>query len=226
MTKDNLKKIVYTVLTIIGLLVLIIGIKSSGMIDHMSSIDEFRTYIEGFGESAYIVFFAIQLLSIIIAPIPSNISAAAGAIVFGMWQSFFMTMLAIIVGSVIVFFLTRKYGKKFTDRFVSKEVYEKYESIVTSPKGETAIALMLLLPFFPDDMINFMVGLSNMSFKRFMIILVLTRPWGILFSTVISVSNISIPVVGWVLIIALILLIVINYKKIENKLAGIIKVYN
>ncbi|MGL5315723.1 MAG: TVP38/TMEM64 family protein [Peptostreptococcaceae bacterium] len=223
MKKNRLKTVIYTAATLIGLLILGICLKSTGMFDHMSSLEEFKLYIEGYGQMAYIVFFIIQLLSIIIAPIPSNISAAAGAMVFGVWKSFFMTMLAIVVGSIVVFALTRKFGKKFIDRFVKKEIYEKYENIVTSQKGETAIALMLLLPFFPDDMINFLVGLSNISFKRYMAILIITRPWGILFASFISVANINIPMIGWTLIVAIIVLFIKYSRTIENKLVGVIK---
>ena len=223
MEKNRLKTIIYTIAILISLLILGICLKSTGMFDHMSSIEEFKLYIEGYGQTAYIVFFIIQLLSIIIAPIPSNISAAAGSMIFGMWQSFFMTMLAIIVGSIAVFVMTRKFGKKFIDRFVKKETYEKYETIVTSQKGEAAIALMLLLPFFPDDMINFLVGLSNMSLKRYMAILIITRPWGILFASFISVANINIPMSGWILIIAAIVLFIKYSRTIENQLIKLIK---
>lgn len=216
MKKNNLKTIVYTIL--IGLVIGAVALKSTGMFDHMSSLESFKTYIEGFGNKAYIVFFIMQLLSIIIAPIPSNISATAGAMVFGMWQAFFMTMAAVVLGSIITFLLSKKFGRKFTDRFVSKEVYDKYEGIITSPKGELAISLMLLLPFFPDDMINFLVGLSNMSLKRFIIILLITRPLGILFSVALGVVKINIPVWGWLLIVAAIVLVIKNGSKIENGL--------
>ena len=225
MKKNKMKTIMYTLCMLIGLLALGTCLKSMGIFEHMSSIDEFKTYIEGFGQKSYIVFFIIQLLSIIIAPIPSNISAAAGAMVFGMWQSFFMTMLAIVLGSIIVFIMTRKFGKKFVDKFVKKDIYERYENVVSSPKGERAIALMLLLPFFPDDMINFLVGLSNISFKRYVIILIITRPWGILFASFVAVANINvnIPMIGWILIIAIIVLLIKYSSEIENKFASIVK---
>ncbi|MGL5346003.1 MAG: TVP38/TMEM64 family protein [Peptostreptococcaceae bacterium] len=223
MKKNKLKTIISISVVLIGLLMVGIFMKSTGILEHMSSIDSFKVYIESFGEQAYIIFFILQLLSIIIAPIPSNVSSVAGAIVFGMWESFFITMLAIIVGSIIVFLFSRYFGRKFTDRFVNKEIYDKYEGLVNSPKGELVISLMLLLPFFPDDMINFLAGISNISFKRYMIILMLTRPWGILASTVVGVYGLSVPPIVWVIAIVMIIIAIINSNKIENKLVRFIK---
>jgi uncharacterized membrane protein YdjX (TVP38/TMEM64 family) len=214
------------------LVAVLIYLKSSGVLSYMSSLEDFKTYIEGFGDKAYIVFFILQLISIIIAPIPSNVSTVAGAMIFGMWKSFIITMIAIISGSIIVFLLARKFGKAFTERFVNPKISEKYEKIINSSKGELMITLMLLFPFFPDDIINFLVGLSGISFKRYFIILILTRPWEILILTrpweiliasALGSSNIAIPIWEWAIIILVVIFIVINSSKIEERLTKVIK---
>ena len=85
------------------------------------------------------------------------------------------------------------------------------------------IFLMLLLPFFPDDIINFLVGLSSMSFKRYFIILILTRPWEILIACALGSASISIPLWGWGGVLLISAIIVINSSKIEEKLTQLIK---
>lgn len=82
--KRKLKQWIYILIGIGLLLALIIYLKVSGILGYMSSIEDFKVYIEGFGDKSYIVFFTLQLISIIIAPIPSNISTVAGAMIFGM----------------------------------------------------------------------------------------------------------------------------------------------
>lgn len=220
--KIKLKKCLY-ILIIILLVAVLIYLKSSGVLSYMSSLEDFKTSIEGFGDKAYIVFFILQLISIIIAPIPSNVSTVAGAMIFGMWKSFIITMIAIISGSIIVFLLARKFGKAFTERFVNPKISEKYEKIINSSTGELMITLMLLFPFFPDDIINFLVGLSGISFKRYFIILILTRPWEILIASALGSSNIAIPIWGWAIIILVVIFIVINSSKIEERLTKVIK---
>ena len=221
--KINKKQWIYLIILILIIILGIMYLNSSGILRYMSSLEEFKLFIEGLGNKAYGVFFIIQLISIIVAPIPSNVSAVAGAMVLGMWESFIITTLAIISGSTIIFFLSRVYGKAFVERFVSGKITRKYEEMINSPKGETIIALMLLLPFFPDDIINFLVALSNISFKKYLIILLLTRPWEILIATALGSASITIPLWGWGIIALISVIIVINSSKIEKKLTKLIK---
>ena len=82
---------------------------------------------------------------------------------------------------------------------------------------------MLLFPFFPDDIINFLVGLSGMSFKKYFIILILTRPWEILIASAMGSASITVPLWIWGIIIAVSIVLIINSNKIEDKLTKIIK---
>ena len=72
----------------------------TGFFSSVGSLEEMRNYIERFAPYSHLFFFLIQLLSVVIAPIPSNVTALAGAVLFGMWPSFLMTWLAVAGGSV------------------------------------------------------------------------------------------------------------------------------
>jgi uncharacterized membrane protein YdjX (TVP38/TMEM64 family) len=98
----------------------------------MTSAEELKKYIEGYGNNAYVVFFIIQVLSVIIAPIPSNISAVVGGSIFGMWYSFFISILAIIIGSIVVYIFGRILGRTFAERFIKPEILSRYEQYSTS----------------------------------------------------------------------------------------------
>ena len=75
----------------------------------MSSDVALQSYIEGYGDKAYIMFF--------------------------------ISMLAIISGSLVVFVLARKFGRAFVGRFISLKVLNKYEKYFLSKKGEAIIML-------------------------------------------------------------------------------------
>ncbi|SHJ16002.1 TVP38/TMEM64 family protein [Lutispora thermophila] len=179
-------KHIFRVLVVIGALICIgVYVKVSGIMQVLTSLEEFRKYIAGFGAKADLVFFIVQLASVIFAPIPSNVSSAAGAMIFGLWKSFIISTTAIILGSIIVFALARKFGKPFADRFVNDKVTIKYGHLLAM-KGEMLLAIMLFLPFFPDDAICIVAGLSNIKFSKFLTIVIFTRPWGILVSSVVG----------------------------------------
>ena len=146
------------------------------------SVEGVQQYIRGFYPYSQLVFFVIQLLSVIVAPIPSNISAAAGGALFGTWVSFGLTMGAVVLGSVTVFVLARRLGRSFVDRVVSGSAYQRYMDVVRR-KQNVFLILAFLFPFFPDDMICALAGLTDIPFSRFFLIVLLTRPWGLLFAS-------------------------------------------
>lgn len=164
----------------------------SGFFRAVSSIEKAQEYISGFAPYAHMAFFLIQLLSVILAPIPSNITAAAGGMLFGTWPSFFMTLGAVVLGSITVFWLARVLGGRFTDRVVSRKDSEKYLKLI-STKRDPFLVLAFLFPFFPDDIICILAGLTRISLKRFFIIVLLTRPWGLLFASALGGAAIDIP---------------------------------
>jgi uncharacterized membrane protein YdjX (TVP38/TMEM64 family) len=222
-SKDRIKFCFYLLAIITGLIGIFVYLKSNGILNYMSSAEEFKKYIEGNGEKAYLVFFIVQFISVIIAPIPSNVSAVVGGTVFGMWGSFLISMLAIISGSTVVFVLGRRFGRAFAERFINPKLLNKYEQHFSTRKGELLLILLLLLPFFPDDAIGFVAGLSKISLRRYVIIMLLTRPWEILAASALGSSKIAMPLWVWGVLALVVICIAKNSDKIEKKLVAAVK---
>ena len=66
----------------------------SGFFQAAASQESLRAYIQQFSPYSHLCFFLVQLLSVVLAPIPSNITALAGGVLFGTWPSFLMTFAA------------------------------------------------------------------------------------------------------------------------------------
>lgn len=165
----------------------------------ITSLEGMRTYIQNFAPYSHLIYFLIQLASVILAPIPSNLTAMAGGLLFGAWLSFLLTAGAVILGSMIVFLLARALGRSFADRFVSQRVSERYLEIIRR-KRDVFLALVFLFPFFPDDLICILAGLTDIPPLRFLVLVTLTRPWGLLVACALGGSVISIPIWAMVLI--------------------------
>lgn len=149
-----------------------------------------RAYIGRFAPYSHLCFFLLQLLSVVLAPIPSNISAAAGGMLFGTWPAFFLTASAVLLGSVLVFLLARALGRQFADRFVSSHVTGRYLDLIRT-KTDTVLAITLLFPFFPDDLICILAGLTAIPLRRFVVIVLFTRPWGLLVASALGGATLS-----------------------------------
>lgn len=169
----------------------------TGFFQAAASLEGLRTYITRFTPYSHLIFFLLQFLSVVLAPIPSNITAAAGGVLFGTWPAFLLTFGAVVSGSLLVFWLARVLGRDFADRLVSRKLSERYQAILRT-KAPIFLTLAFLFPFFPDDMLCILAGLTDLSFRRFALIVVLTRPWGLLFANALGGSALGVSV--WVTI--------------------------
>lgn len=162
-----------------------------------SSVDGIRGYIAAFAPYSHLCFFLLQFLSVVLAPIPSNISAAAGGLLFGTWPAFLLTFGAVMAGSLLVFGLARALGRGFADRLVSRRLSDKYQAVLET-KAPVFLALAFLFPFFPDDVLCILAGLTKIPFRRFAVISLLTRPWGLLAASALGGESLSMP--PWMMI--------------------------
>ena len=171
----------------------------SGFFAACTSLEALRAYIDRSAPYSHLLFFLVQLLSVLLAPIPSNLTAAAGGMLFGTWPAFFLTFAAVFLGSLVVFQLARLLGRSFADRIVSRRLSEKYQQVIHT-KASTFLVLAFLFPYFPDDVLCILAGLTDLPFRRFALIALLTRPWGLLFASALGGSSLSVPLWGLVLI--------------------------
>lgn len=112
-----------------------------------------------------------------------------------LWQSGFFAA----AGSLLVFSLARGLGRDAVTRLVGRKVSEKYLDVIHA-KTDIFLVLAFLFPFFPDDVLCILAGLTQISFRRFAGIILCTRPWGLLFASALGGASFSIPAWGMALI--------------------------
>lgn len=171
----------------------------TGFFAAMQSVEGIQNYIMNFAPYSHLVFFLFQFLSVVLAPIPSNISAMAGGLLFGTWTAFFLTAAAVLLGSMLVFFLARSMGQSFARKFAGEKLSDKYLDLLNR-KTDTFLFLALLLPFFPDDLLCILAGLTSIRPLRFFLIALIARPWGLLVACAVGGSTLALPWWGMALL--------------------------
>ena len=171
----------------------------SGFFAACTSIEALRAYIGQSAPYSHLFFFLLQFLSVVLAPIPSNLTATAGGMLFGAWPAFLLTFAAVAAGSLLVFWLARVLGQPFADRVVSRRLSEKYQDVIRS-KTSVFLTLAFLFPYFPDDVLCILAGLTDIPLRRFTIIVLLARPWGLLFACFLGGASFTFPL--WALVLA------------------------
>lgn len=171
----------------------------TGVFERINSVDELREVISGAGVWAGVVYFFLQMMTVIVAPIPSNISMMAGALALGFWKAMILGVLAVVAGSMIVFLAARALGRNAIQRFLDKGVMDKYLPVIEE-KQDMFLFLTMLFPFFPDDALCMLAGLTNISLGRFTAIMILARPWGLIVAALLGSGSLSLPIWAWVIL--------------------------
>ena len=205
--------LILTVICVLGYFIL----RWTGLWEKVNSIDKIRDIVARGGAFSFIIFIIFQILQTTILQIPAMFVTIAGAVIFGRWQAFIMSYVAVMIGSVIMFWIGRKAGRPFLYWLVGKDTGEMW--IERMSNGKYLFFLMMLFPMFPDDILCVVAGLTNMSFPFFFWTNMLARGVGIL-CTVYFGSGAIIPYHGWGLVvwaILIVLMIVLFYLSVKYK---------
>lgn len=148
---------------------------------YFSSAEAFSEYIKGYGVVGPIVLILIQMLQVVVPVVPGMLGCAAGAVLYGCVGGFLCNYIGISAGSILAFWFARHYGTEFVKRIIGEKCYKKYAGWLQNKKWYTCIfALMILLPLAPDDILCYLTGLTHMSSRKFVGIILTMKPWLIL----------------------------------------------
>ena len=105
--------------------------------------------------------------------------------------------------------VARRLGRQAVQGWIDRGVMEKYLPLIEE-KQDMFLFLTLLFPFFPDDVLCVLAGLTSIPTARFACLMLLARPWGLVFSALLGGGVITMPPLAWavmgvVLIVAFVL---------------------
>ena len=194
----------------------------NGFFNKITSVETFRDYIESFGSYAPIYFIVIQFLQVVVLPIPSFITVAAGVLMFGAFYGAIYSCIGIIAGTYVAYFIGRWLGYKTVKWLVGEETLNKWLNY-TADKDKWIFTLMFLFPLFPDDLLCFVAGIVKLDVKFFIIMTFITRIISV-FGASYSLNNNLIPydtwwgICLWILFFAVTLyLVLLVYKHLHKK---------
>lgn len=195
--------------------VLLIGLfacAKSGLLKKIEAEEDLIKYINNSGGVVEVVFVLLNFLQVTIVPIPSSITTTAGAILFtGIWKPLYLTVIGLVLGSMFAFFLGRVFGVRFANWLVGEKTIEKYKRF-TKGRDKVVLFYMFLFPFFPDDFLCILAGMTNYTYLGFFLLQIFCRTVGTLTSILITKGIVSIPLQGpWLFLWGFIIIVVVFF---------------
>lgn len=144
------------------------------------SVETMQQFVNRFGMIGALIFVLIQIVQVVFPIIPGGISCLAGVLLFGAVPGFFYNYIGICVGSCIAFGIARSLGRPVLYKMFPGKMIEKYLTW-TELKGRflKLFTLAIFLPVAPDDFLCYLAGTTNMTWKQFVTVIFLGKPFSI-----------------------------------------------
>jgi len=134
----------------------------------LSDREAVASFILSWGTAAPLIFIGLQILQVIIAPIPGEASGFIGGFLFGTFNGFLYSSVGLAVGSLINFAIGRMMGKRFIRKLIPAAQIKQLDKLVHR-QGAVVLFILFLFPGFPKDYLCLFLGVSDISFKLFII---------------------------------------------------------
>ncbi|MGI6714460.1 MAG: TVP38/TMEM64 family protein [Bacilli bacterium] len=145
------------------------------------TMDDIRTFIDGAGAWAWLIFSIVQIFStVVLFIIPAQTTAfiMLGMALFSPFTAFVLVSVNTLIASVLNFSVGKLFGKVIVQRIIGEDTMRKYQEKLET-KAKIYYPIMMLFPFFPDDEITMLAGLTSMSYGYFIPVTFILRSIGI-----------------------------------------------
>lgn len=166
--------VIFLLVAAVGGLVALVSLYGDPLWELFSSQERIESVVRDAGFFGPFVFMLLQILQILVAPVPGQVTAFAAGFLFGPFFGTLYAMMGATLGFALVFMLARKLGRPFVEYFVDKKTLKKFDYLVEG-RGVFVFFLIFLFPFFPDDLICYVAGLTKLPLKTLLVVSVLGR---------------------------------------------------
>ena len=146
--------------------------------------EQFRVWVDSYGiwgKAAYILIVVVQ---VIVAFIPGEPLELAGGYAFGWWEGTVLSLLGIVLGSMLVFGLVRRFGVKLVEVFFTRDKIDQL-AFLKNPKKTRVIAfILMMIPGTPKDFLSYFAGLTQLKLGEWLLIVTVARIPSVITSTI------------------------------------------
>ena len=179
--------------------------------------DQLAIVVERWGNWAPVITISLHVLQVLTAPIPGTAIDAVNGLLFGPWLGTLYSMTGLMIGSILVMMLARKFGRPLVERFVDISSVERIDKLIEK-RGSLVIFLIFLLPFLPDDAVCFLAGLSSIPLLELILLALVGRTPGVFVANFLGSQSQSMVLWQWIVLGVVFLVIAVLILKYRVKI--------
>lgn len=135
------------------------------------------------GPLGFLILLAMQFMQIVVAFIPGEVVQMAAGMMYGPWLGAAVILLGCIISSAFVFAVVHRQGAPFVRDMVPTKYLDKFNAFEESGKLSIVVFILFLIPAMPKDTFTYLVPLTNMRMRDFLVLSNVGRIPGIVIST-------------------------------------------
>ena len=117
---------------------------------------------------------AIQIVQVVLAPIPGEATGFIGGYLFGIAGGTLYSTIALTLGSCINFLIGRLLGKKWVRKKIPSVKLAKMDYLLRH-QALYLVFFLFLIPGFPKDYLCLFLGISNIPLRVFLLLTLIGR---------------------------------------------------
>ena len=132
--------------------------------------ERFQAWVDAQGVRAPLLFVGMVVLQIVVAIIPGEPLEIAAGYAFGALEGTLLCLIGALVGRVAVFLLVRRFGVRAVEVFFPLEKVQSLRFLQNEKKLTFWVFFLFFLPGTPKDVLCYIVGLTKLPLRSWIII--------------------------------------------------------
>ena len=217
--QSDLIKLVGLVVFIVLITAIVVAIwPTLSIVFEPGGVETLIELITSQGPLGVLILLGMQLLQIIVAFIPGEVVQIAAGMMYGpLWGSV-VILVGCVLSSMVVYELVHKLGAPFVRSMVGEKQLLKFRQFELSGKFGVTVFILFLIPGFPKDVLTYIVALSDMNLRTFLLLSTIGRTPGAIISTYAAAGLADGNIVTSVIIFVVAALIAIIVLLLRNRI--------
>ncbi len=144
---------------------------------------EFKAYIDSLESSGFFMMMFIQLAQIVVALIPGEVVEFVAGTLYGWLGGLLFCLAGIAIGQTVIFLIVRYLGKDFAQKLAGSDTFNRFKFLQDESKLKTVVFFLFFIPGTPKDLLTYVVPLTKISLKSFLLISIVARIPSVISST-------------------------------------------
>lgn len=135
------------------------------------------------GPFGVLTLLGLQFLQIVVAFIPGEVVQMAAGMLYGPVWGTLIILLGCVISSAVIYELVHRLGAPFVQSMIDKKYLVKFYEFEHSGKLNVLVFVLFLIPGMPKDVLTYLVPLTGMPLRTFLLLTTVGRIPGVIIST-------------------------------------------